>query len=314
MTDVLDGDTARAGIARREFLTATAGAAVAAVGVGTSDMVLAQAAPPAVTPEPLPATKAILVERLPGGILMVGIDRPEAKNLLDPGMLIGLGKAWYQLEHDDELRVAVLYAKGPDFVSGLDGPAFAGAVRAGQYPPKDPEFRSPVNTRPPFRAKPLVVAVQGATRTVGHELMLSGDIRVAASDTVFSQHEVTFGVFAFGGATIRFPHEAGWGNAMRYMLTGDTWTAEEAYRLGLVQEVTPLGEQLDRAVESAKKIAAAAPLGVRATLASARRALSGDDAAFAELGPAAVKIIQSDDAREYVKAVKEKRQPVFQGR
>jgi enoyl-CoA hydratase len=98
------------------------------------------------------------------------------------------------------------------------------------------------------------------------------------------------------------------------MLTGDTWTAEEAYRLGLVQEVTPLGEQLDRAVESAKKIAAAAPLGVRATLASARRALSGDDAAFAELGPAAVKIIQSDDAREYVKAVKEKRQPVFQGR
>jgi enoyl-CoA hydratase len=133
--------------------------------------------------------------------------------------------------------------------------------------------------------------------------MLSGDIRMAASDTVFSQHEVTFGVFAFAGVTIRFPREAGWGNAMRYMLTGDTWNAEEAYRLGLVQEVTPPGKQFDRAVELAKKIAAAAPLGVRATLASARQALSGDDAAFAELGPAAAKIIQSDDARVALVAV-----------
>ena len=121
-----------AGIARREFLAATAGVAAAAVGVGTSNTVLAQAASPAETAPPLPPTKAIVVERLPGGVLTIGINRPE-KNLVDAAMLIGLGKAYYQFEHDDELRVAVLYAKGPDFSYGLDGPAYAAAVRAGQY-------------------------------------------------------------------------------------------------------------------------------------------------------------------------------------
>ena len=220
-------DMRRGGIDRRDFLITTAGVAAAAVGVGTSGTALAQAsAPPAPSSETPPPTKAILVERLPGGILMIGIDRPEAKNRIDPAMLLGIGKAYYQLEHDDELRVGVLYAKGPDFVSGLDVPAYEAAARAGQLPPKDPDFIQPAGLRAPSRTKPVVVAVQGATRTVGHELMLACDVRVAADDTVFAQSEVTAGLFAIAGATIRFPREAGWANAMRYMLTGDTWNAD----------------------------------------------------------------------------------------
>ena len=156
--------------------------------------------------------------------------------------------------------------------------------------------------------------LQGATRKFGHELLLSGDVRVAADDTVFAQDEVTLGLYPFGGATLRFPREAGWGNAMRYMLTGDTWNAEEAYRLGLVQAVTPPGKQLDQALEFAKKIAATAPLGVRATLVSAHQALSGEEAAGAALLPAATKLFQSADVQEYRKSVQEKRPPVFQGR
>jgi enoyl-CoA hydratase/carnithine racemase len=113
---------------------------------------------------------------------------------------------------------------------------------------------------------------------------------------------------------MRFPREAGWGNAMRYILTGDEWNAEEAHRLGLVQEVTPPGKQFDRAMEFATKIAAAAPLGVRATLASARQTLSGEDAAAAALVPAATKLLQSADVQEYRKSVQEKRPPIYQGR
>jgi enoyl-CoA hydratase/carnithine racemase len=304
------------GIDRREFLTATAGVAAAAVAssVGAPKTVLAQAPPQGATPEPLLPTKAIVVERLPGGIMTICMDRPEAQNRFDAPMLIGLGKAYYQFEHDDDLRVAVLYAKGPDFSQGLDAPAYLAAVRAGQYPPKDPEYIAPANTRQPFRTKPLVVAVQGATKKFGHELMLSGDVRVAASDAVFAQDEVTIGVFPFGGATIRFTREAGWGNAMRYMLTGETWNADEASRLGLVQAVTPPGKQFDRAMEFAKKIAVAAPLGVRATLVSARQALSAEDAAAEALLPAAGKLFQSADLQEYRKSLQEKRAPVFQGR
>ena len=80
------------------------------------------------------------------------------------------------------------------------------------------------------------------------------------------------------------------------------------------RRVTPPGKQLDRAMDFAKKIAAAAPLGVRATLASARQALSGEEAAFAALGPAAAKIRQSADFQEYQTALREKRAPVYQGR
>jgi enoyl-CoA hydratase/carnithine racemase len=300
-------------IARRDLMIAGAGVALAA-GVGPADLVLAQAQPPATASTPLPPTRAIVVGRLSEGILLIGIDRPEAKNLVDAAMLIAMGKALYQLEHDAGLRVAVLYAKGPDFSLGLDRPAYAAAVRAGQYPPQDAEFIAPANTRAPYRTKPLVVAVHGATKKFGHELMLSGDVRVAADDTIFAQDEVTTGVFPFGGATIRFPREAGWGNAMRYMLAGETWSAQEAYRMGLVQEVTRPGKQIDRAMELARKIAVAAPLGVQATLVSARQAISGDEAAAAALLPTAAKLIQSADVQEYAKAQQEKRQPVYQGR
>jgi enoyl-CoA hydratase/carnithine racemase len=244
---------------------------------------------------------------------MIGIDRQQTKNRVDPPVLIGLGKAYYELDHDDSLRVAVLHGIGPDFVTGLDVPAFAAATAAGILPPKDPDFINPVGLGQP-RQKPLVVAVQGATNTVGHELFLAADVRIAASDAQFGQFEVTNGVFPAGGGTIRFTREAGWANAMRYMLTGDRWNAEESYRMGLVQEVTPVGKQLDRATDIAKKIAAAAPLGVWATLASAHQATASEDAAYKSLQPEFQRLLQSEDAKEARAALQQGRPPVFQGR
>jgi len=187
-------------------------------------------------------------------------------------------------------------------------------LASGAFPPKDGDFINSFGLRPPFRSKPVVVAVQGGVKYGGHELFLASDIRVAATDTTFSQGEVTRGVFPGGGATIRMTREAGWANAMRYMLTGDEWGAEEARRLGLVQEVVPSGKQLDRAVEIAQKVAAAAPLGIRATLASSRQALAGEEVAFAALQAELLRLAQSEDRKEFVRALQERRQPVFQGR
>jgi enoyl-CoA hydratase len=164
------------------------------------------------------------------------------------------------------------------------------------------------------RTKPVVVAAHGGTKFGGHELFLACDIRVAASDTVFGQPEVTRGLFPGAGGAIRMSREVGWGNAMFHLLTGEEWGAEEAYRLGLVQAVTPPGKELDRALEIAAKIAAAAPLGVRATLASARQATSNEEAAaFAALPANFGKILQSQDAKEALRAAAEHRAPVFQG-
>ena len=302
----MTGQTERTLIDRRHFIGAGTGAMVLA-STGT---VLAQA-PPA--PPPASEPGKVAIERRPGGVLLLGIDRPQAQNRMGPAILIGLGKGLYNLEHDDELRVAVIHGVGPDFCLGVDLPAFAAAQAAGILPPKDPDYINPLGLRPPYRSKPVVVAVQGGTKYAGHELFLASDIRVAAADSVFSQGEVARGIFPGGGATVRLTREVGWANAMRYMLTGDEWGADEARRLGLVQEVTEPGKQLDRAVAIATKIAANAPLGVRATLASAHQAIASEDAAFVALQTDFPKILQSNDAKEFQKALREGRRPDFHG-
>jgi enoyl-CoA hydratase len=304
-------ETQSAGIARRDLMIAGAGA-VLALGMGSAGTAFAQAgatSPPVQTVPP----GNVAVERR-GAVLLIGIDRPQVQNLLDPPILVGLGKAYYELEHDDALRVAVLHGVGPNFSLGADLPALAAAQASGAFPPKDPDFINSFGLRPPFRSKPVVVAVQGGVKYGGHELFLASDIRVAAADSTFSQGEVSRGVFPGGGATVRMTREAGWGNAMRYMLTGEEWGAEEARRIGLVQEVVSTGKQLDRAIEIAQKIAAAAPLGVRATLASSRQALASEETAFAALQAELLRLAQSEDRKEFVRALQERRQPVFQGR
>jgi enoyl-CoA hydratase/carnithine racemase len=299
-----------AGIARRDLMIAGVGVAAIAAGIGSTGTVLAQTAP-AAAPPLVPAGKIDLEQR--GSVLLIAINRPQAQNRLDPPILIGLGKAYYQLEHDDALRVAVLHGVGPNFSMGVDLAAFLAGLKSGVLPPKDPDFINSFGLRPPFRTKPVVVAVQGGTQAGGHELFLAADIRVAASDSVFAQPEVARGIFPGGGATIRLTREAGWGNAMRYMLTGEEWGADEAHRLGLVQEVTPPGKQVDHAIELAEKIAAGAPLGVRATLASARQSISGEEAAFQALAAEFQRVNQSEDAKEGQNAFREGRKPVFHG-
>ncbi len=184
---------ASACIARREFMIAGAGATTLATGLAAAGTALAQAGPAPATP-PGPAQPGnILVERR-GSVLLIGIERPEAQNRFDAPMLIGLGKAYYRLDHQDELRAAVLYGVGHDFCLGVDRGAFAAAQAAGQLPPKDPDYINPVGLRPPYRSKPVVIAVHGGTKYLGHELFLASDIRVAADDAVFSQGEVARGV------------------------------------------------------------------------------------------------------------------------
>jgi enoyl-CoA hydratase/carnithine racemase len=294
---------------RRAFLTAGATAAMLAASPS-----FAQNHPPVASaptgPGAMPGN--VRVERLDGSILLIGI-RQESDRV-ELSSVIGLGRLMYMLDHDEALRVAILYSQGPDFVGGvLDPESWAPVLRTGKFP-EISQFVNPVGTIPPRREKPLVVAVQGKCQGAGHELFLAADIRVAANDTVFAQGEVTRGHFPAGGSTIAFVREAGWGNAMRYMLTGDEWGADEAYRLGLVQYVTPPGQQLDRAIEVARKIAAAAPLGIRATLGSAHLALKdGQEAAYAALFPELARLAHSDDHEEYFRALQEQRAPVYRG-
>ena len=134
--------------------------------------------------------------------------------------------------------------------------------------------------------------------------MLSTDVRVSAENTRFGQIEIKRGIYPVGGATVRLIHEVGWSNAMRWLLTGDEFSAAEALRMGLVQEVTPVGEQHNRAIAIAEnhcRIKSPA-WRIRHTNSARLSRREGETAAFARLLPDLQPIMRSEDAAEGVRS------------
>jgi len=249
-----------------------------------------------------------------GHIMLIGLDRTSKRNAFDMPMLDDLCLAYGEFERDNDARVALIFAHGEHFTAGLDLANVAAQFAAGWKIPEagcDPwgVFGGP------RVSKPVIVAAQGYCYTIGIELMLASDINLCASNTRFAQMEVQRGIFPFGGATLRMHQAAGWGNAMRWLLTGDEFDAHEAYRLGLIQEVVASEELLPKALWLAERIAAQAPLGVQATLASARQAVTaGPDVAAASLHATVTRLMASADAQEGVQAMLERRPGDFKGR
>ncbi len=259
-----------------------------------------------------PESPLVTVERR-GHVLLMGLNRPDKGNSVTTGMLRELVAAYTELENDDDLWVGLVFGHGGHLTTGLDLVEIT--PHLGELESYYPDGSvDPWGIRGRVRTKPVVAAAQGWVITAGIELLLASDVRIAAKSTRFTQMEVQRGIFAFGGATIRMPREAGWGNAMRWILTGDEFDAQEAYRIGLVQEIVPDGEQFDRALALAEHIAAQAPLAVRASMASARTALvEGENAAKAQLLPTLYGLAGSNDAAEGVTSFIERRPARFTG-
>jgi len=248
-------------------------------------------------------------------ICVIRVNRPEKHNALSPQMYVDIGRALAVLDADPALRVGVLVAEGRHFTSGVELDKWAPIFATGEGFPVDEASIDPFALKGRRCRKPLVMAVQGNCFTWGVEIMLTTDVRVAASDTRFAMLEVKRGIYPCGGATLRLPQQMGWANAQRYLLTGDFWSADEAFRCGLVQEVVAPGEQLAKAMEIAGKIAKAAPLGVQAILKSTRMAaVEGEAAAIAPLFTDLLPIMKSEDAKEGIMSFLERREAVFQGR
>jgi enoyl-CoA hydratase/carnithine racemase len=255
-----------------------------------------------------------IVTELRGKVFLIGIDRPKKLNGFSLKMLRELGEAYTAFQNNIGAWVALLYAEGPHFTAGLQLDQVGPAMQRGEelWPAGSID---PFSLREPKRSKPVVAAVQGITYTIGIELMLAADVVVAAHDSRFSQLEVKRGIMATGGATLRMAERAGWGNAQRYLLTGDEFDAATALRFGFVQEVVPAGQQFDHALAIAERIAAQAPLAVRATLASTRKFYEqGQDAAVAEFRAVQQRLSSSEDAKEGVQSFIEKRAGRFAGK
>ena len=252
-----------------------------------------------------------------GAVLQICINRPAKRNGFTPKMYRELGEAYTRLDDDPALRVGVLCAAGAHFTAGLDLPTIAPLMQRG-------EKAVPLGLVDPLnlgmegyrrRTKPMVVAVQGITYTLGIELMLAADIVVAADDCRFSQLEVKRGIMATGGATLRMAERCGMGNALLHLLTGDEFDAHEALRLNFVQKVVPAGHEKDIAIDIARQIAAQAPLAVVATRHNVITAIEqGAPAAAAAFIATQQQLAGSADAAEGVRAFVEKRSAHFIGR
>jgi enoyl-CoA hydratase len=250
-----------------------------------------------------------------GQVMLIGLNRPEKRNAADWRMLQELSLAYGEFERDPESRCALVYAHGDHFTGGLDLADVSGHIGANGLDLVPEGGINPWQVDGSRLGKPVVIAVQGICLTLGIELVLASDIAVAAASTSFAQLEVGRGILPFGGATIRFPRAVGWGNAMRWILTGDSFDAAEALRIGLVQEVVPDGEQYERALAIARRVAAQAPLAVQAALGNAKLAVrEGDAAAEALLQPELVRLARSEDSRIGMEAFLARTEAKFIGR
>ena len=259
-------------------------------------------------------TPCVTVEQ-DGHVLLIGVDRAAKRNAWTLEVIRQVSQAYDRLAEDDDLRVGLLHGHGDHFSAGLDLADVLPAMRE-----HGPSVVGGDGTHDPFGLwgspvpKPVVLAVQGISFTLSIELALASDVVVAADDVRFRQLEVGRGIMPFGGATLRAPVQLGWGNAMRFLLTGQEFGAAEALRIGLVQEVVPAGRQLERAAELAQLIAAQAPLGVCGTLASARFARRAEEQAAVEHLRTLAPLLDSDDAAEGLRSFVERREARFTGR
>lgn len=247
-----------------------------------------------------------------GHILKMVIDNAGKMNAFSPEMMEELSAAFTVLDRDDDLWVGVLCAEGEHFTAGLDMPKFFG--------PKAVKLDRPAGNIDPFGLanqcrKPIVTAIQGVCFTIGIEIALAGDIVVAADDTRMCQMESKRGIAPLGGAHFRYITRAGWGDAMYHLLLCDEFNAAEAHRIGLVQEVVPAGQQVERAMAIAEIITRNAPLGIQVTKEAGRKFIeAGERAAIDVIPEIRGRVMDSEDAKEGIQSFVERRAAVFQGR
>ncbi|MFC8509653.1 crotonase/enoyl-CoA hydratase family protein [Streptomyces sp. NPDC057411] len=254
--------------------------------------------------------------RREGATLVLTLNRPEAKNALSLPMLVGLYDGWLEADADDTIRSVVLTGAGGSFCAGMDLKALAGKGMEGQgYRDRmtaDPDLHWKAMLRHHRPRKPVIAAVEGHCVAGGTEILQGTDIRVAGASATFGLFEVRRGLFPIGGSTVRLPRQIPRTHALEMLLTGRPYTADEAFRIGLVGSVVPDGTALDAALETAERINACGPLAVEAVKASVYETaeMTEEEGLAAEL-KRGWPIFATADAKEGAKAFAEKRAPVY---
>jgi enoyl-CoA hydratase len=259
----------------------------------------------------------LLTERR-GHVLVVTMNRPEAKNALSSEMLARMYDAWVELDTDPDLRVGVLTGGTETFCSGMDLKAFASGFEETEWTKRfaeDDDLHWKALLRHFRPSKPLIAAVEGWALAGGTEILQGTELRVAGESATFGLTEVARGLFPLGGSTTRLPRQIAYTHAAEILLTGRHVSAREALEIGLIGHVVPDGQAMAKAMELAEVIAACAPLSVQAVLRAMREGLEMSEAESLKNDlEHGWPIFATEDAKEGAKAFKEKRPANFQGK
>jgi enoyl-CoA hydratase len=260
-------------------------------------------------------TSDLLVER-EGHVLVLTMNRPQARNALSLDMLERMSKAWDEINDNPDIRCAILTGAGGNFCAGADLKAMNAKPVDKQYEESD---HDPAYIKPLLKGfsltKPLIAAVEGFAIAGGTEILQATDIRVAGKSAVFGVSEVKLGLFPLGASTVRLRRQIPYTIAADMLLTGRTLSAEEAYRYGLVGYLTEDGQALGKAKELAERIARNGPVAVQAVLQALRETeCIPEKDAFPIEARIGMRVFMSEDAKEGPRAFAEKRKPQFQGR
>jgi len=256
-----------------------------------------------------------LIERR-GHVLIVTMNRPQARNALSGPMMELMRQAWDTVDSDPEIRVCVLTGAGGAFCAGADLKAMTSSHPGDRFQGGDLD----VSVIEPLLkgrrlTKPLIAAVEGPAVAGGTEILQACDIRVAGASARFGVSEARWGLFPLGGSAVRLPRQIPYTVAADLLLTGRHITAAEALSVGLIGHVVPDGQALGKALEIAGAIAANGPVAVRAILRVIRETEGmAENEAFALEAKVGMAVFASEDAKEGPRAFAEKRQPRFRDR
>jgi len=258
------------------------------------------------------------------GIALLTMNRPEVRNSLNGEMLCRMADAWQDIQDDPGVRAAILTGAGDQaFCAGADLDRLIGMMQ-GRRPPETEFDKRIVDDysiiykgllRNFEVTKPIIAAVRGYCVAGGTEILQTTDIRVAAEDSRFAIAEVKWSLFPMGGSTVRLARQIPFCNAMEILLTGEQFSAQEAWRIGLINKVVPAAQVMSEARRYADIICENGPLAVQAVKRSVLAGLGRPTAEALQIEQEiGIPVSMSEDAREGPKAFKEKRKPVFKGR
>jgi len=271
-------------------------------------------------PEQLDITTENCTVEKEGHVLIVTLNRPEAKNALSPAMLIGMYKSWRRLDEDPDLFCAILTGKGDTFCAGMDLKVGAGpsddAEEIQRLMQDVPNLHWQALLRENRPNKPIILAVEGYALAGGTEILQGTDLRLGAEDAIFGVTEVTRGLYPLGASTIRLRRQIPYCLAAEILLLGRRVTAQEALQWGLINRIAPKGKALEEAMKMAQQLCENAPLSIVAITRSLREIDEsvGEEEAMKRQDEIGWPIFATEDSKEGMRAFKEKRKANYQGR